>query len=276
MNGFLDNAFAEAHRRVESWRRDDLLGALRRDTLVPRSSGGGFAAALRESNPIALIAEIKRASPSRGMLCANVDVAGRARLYVDAGAAAVSVLTESRWFAGSIEDFVAARRATRAPLLRKDFIDDEYDLEVSAALGADAVLLIAARFDAVRLRELLSFARELRLETLVETHSERDAAVACEAGAPIVGVNSRDLQTLQVDVQGALRALRRMPCDRLKVLESGVGTPDAVQAACEAGADAVLVGEVLMLSSDPSATIRSLRAGAEPRKPECNAEHHSE
>ena len=114
MNGFLDNAFAEAHRRVESWRRDDLLGALR-DTPVARSSGGGFAAALRESKPIALIGEIKRASPSRGVLRADVDVASRARLYVDGGAAAVSVLTESRWFVGSIDDFVAVRRATRAP-----------------------------------------------------------------------------------------------------------------------------------------------------------------
>ncbi|MDO8631575.1 MAG: indole-3-glycerol phosphate synthase TrpC, partial [Phycisphaerales bacterium] len=215
MSGFLDNAFAEAHRRVERWRRDDLLGALR-DTPAARSSGGGLAAALRVSSPIALIAEIKRASPSRGMLCADVDVASRARLYVDAGAAAVSVLTESRWFKGSIDDFVAARRATRGPLLRKDFMVDEYDLQVSAAIGADAVLLIAARFDAIRLRELLAFAGGLGLEALVETHAVRDAATACEAGASIIGVNSRNLQTLQVDVEGALGALRLIPPDRLR------------------------------------------------------------
>ena len=181
MSGFLDSAFAEAHRRVESWRCDDLLGALHdAPVLCPR--GVSFAAALRDSNPVALIAEIKRESPSRGVLCPDVDVASRARLYVEAGAAAVSVLTESRWFAGSIEDFITARRATQAPLLRKDFIVDEYDLEVSAAIGADAVLLIAARFDAVRLRELLAFAGGLGIEVLVETHSERDAAKACEAG----------------------------------------------------------------------------------------------
>ena len=273
MSGFLDNAFAEAHRRVERWRRDDLLRGLR-DTPVARSSGGGLAAALRVSSPIALIAEIKRASPSRGVLCADVDVANRTRLYVDAGAAAVSVLTESRWFAGSIDDFVAARRATHAPLLRKDFIVDEYDLEVSAAIGADAVLLIAAGFDAVRLQELLDFACGLGLEALVETHGERDAAMACEAGAPIIGVNSRNLQTLQVDVEGALGALRLIPPGRLRVLESGIRLPGDVQAAIEAGADAVLVGEVLMRSSDPAATIRELLAGAEPRQRECMTENH--
>jgi indole-3-glycerol phosphate synthase len=273
MSGFLDNAFAEAHRRVERWRRDDLLGGLR-DTPVARSSGGGFAAALRGSNPIGLIAEIKRASPSRGVLCADVDVANRARRYVDGGAAAVSVLTESRWFAGSIDDFVAARRVTRAPLLRKDFIVDEYDLEVSAAIGADAVLLIAARFDAVRLRELLDFASGLGLEALVETHGADDAITACEAGAPIIGVNSRNLQTLQVDMEGALGALRRIPPDRLKVLESGIRLPGDVRAGVEAGANAVLVGEVLMRSDDPAAAIRELLAGAEPRQRECMTENH--
>ncbi|MEK7710877.1 MAG: indole-3-glycerol phosphate synthase TrpC [Planctomycetota bacterium] len=269
MSGFLDSAFAEAHRRVESWRRNDLLGALR-DAPVPRSPGGGLAAALRGSNPMALIAEIKRASPSQGMLNPDVDVAGRARLYVDGGAAAVSILTEPRWFAGSIDDFVTARRATRAPLLRKDFIVDEYDLEVSAAIGADAVLLIAARFDADRLQELLAFANGLGLEALVETHGADDAATACEAGAFIIGVNSRNLQTLQVDVEGALGALRLIPPDRLRVLESGINSQRDVQAAVEAGADAVLVGEVLMRSSDPAETIRLLLEGAEPRKPECN------
>lgn len=265
MSGFLDRAFAEAHRRVERWRRDDLLGALRH-TPAARSSGGGLAAALRTSSPIALIAEIKRASPSGGPLCRDVDVASRARGYIDAGASAVSVLTESQWFAGSIDDFVAARGATLAPLLRKDFIVDEYDLEVSAAIGADAVLLIAARFDAVRLRELLVFAGELGLEALVETHGVHDAVTASEVGAPIIGVNSRNLQTLQVDVEGALGALRLIPPDRLRVLESGINSPRDVQAAIEAGANAVLVGEVLMRISDPAATIRSLLSGAEPRK----------
>jgi len=275
MTGFLDDAFAEAQRRVESWRRDDLLGALH-NAPVARSTGGCLAAALRESKPIALIGEIKRASPSRGALCPDVDVASLARLYVDGGAAAVSVLTESRWFAGSIDDFAAARRATGAPLLRKDFIVDEYDLEVSSAIGADAVLLIAARFGAVRLRSLLAFAGGLGLETLVETHSERDAATACEAGASFIGVNSRNLQTLQVDVEGALGALRLIPPDRLRVLESGIDSPRDVRAAVEAGADAVLVGEVLMRSSDPAATIRLLLSSVEPRKGEHETGNKSE
>jgi len=259
VSGFLDDAFAEAERRVTKWRRDGFLSALRHEP-ASRAPGSSFTEALRSCGSIALIAEIKRASPLRGSLAGDVDVASRARLYVEAGAAAVSVLTESQWFGGSIDDLGAARRLVQAPLLRKDFIVDEYDLEVSAVAGADAVLLIAARFEVGRLRNLLLFARELGLDVLVETHDDGDAAVACEAGAEIIGVNSRNLRTLQVDVNGALRALRRLPPDRVKVLESGIGSPCDIQSAIESGANAVLVGELLMRSSDPAATIRLLLA----------------
>ncbi|MBI4718648.1 MAG: indole-3-glycerol-phosphate synthase [Planctomycetes bacterium] len=261
MSGFLDLAFAEAHHRVERWRREDLLAVLRSKP-APRRPPGAFSAAIRSARRPALIAEIKRASPSRGPLCPGVGVAERARLYADAGAAAVSVLTESQWFAGSIDDLATARSATHRPLLRKDFIVNEYDLEVSAALGADAVLLIAAGFDVARLHQLVGFAGSLGIETLVEAHGTRGAEAACEAGAAIVGVNSRDLNTLEVDFDGALRAVRFIPEDRLCVLESGIRAPDDVRAALEAGADAVLVGEALMRCADPAALIGRLLAGA--------------
>ena len=261
MNGFLDEAFEEAVCRVRRWRSAGLLEKLC-DTPVQGRNARSFVASLRESKPLALIAEIKRASPSGGMLRQEVDPPRQARTYLDSGAAAVSVLTESRWFGGSLDDFVAVRQATSGSLLRKDFIVDEYDIEISAAIGADAVLLIAARFDSIRLRELLDFARHLGMETLVETHSERDAAVACEAGATIIGINSRNLQTLEVSLNTALRALERIPSDRVRVLESGIRSVQDVRAAVESGADAVLVGEVLMRSSDPATTIRSLLSDA--------------
>ncbi len=259
MSGFLDQAFAEAECRVQQWRRECLLSRLCNAPTPPRCDTS-LATALRARRPVALIAEIKRASPSKGSVHDSVDVAHRTRLYFDSGATAVSVLTESRWFGGSIDDLVSARRSTSGLLLRKDFIVDEYDLEVSAAAGADAILLIAARFSPSRLAELVGFARELGLEALVETHDACDATVACESGATVIGVNSRNLATLEVDFGAALQSLQRIPADRIRVLESGIQTPTNVRDAARAGANAVLVGEMLMRSNDPATTIRSLLA----------------
>ncbi|MBI1826483.1 MAG: indole-3-glycerol-phosphate synthase [Planctomycetes bacterium] len=257
MNGFLDRAFAEAERRVKQWRREDLLRRLL-DAPAPRRPNHGFATSLREARPFALIAEIKRASPSQGTLRGIVNVPKQAQLYFDAGATAVSVLTESRWFGGSLDDLVVARHATSGLLLRKDFIVDEYDIEVSAAIGADAVLLIAARLSLPRLRELLSFAADSGLEALVEAHDDADAAVACESGATVIGINSRNLHTLEVDLNAGLRLLRRLSPNRVRVLESGIHSSRDVRQAAQAGANAVLVGEILMRSHDSAATIRSL------------------
>jgi indole-3-glycerol phosphate synthase len=256
MNGFLDRAFAAAQARVERWRREKAVE--RFHNRARRNPSGSFALRMRQGEVLALIAEIKRASPSAGPLASEVDVSERARLYFNAGAAAVSILTEPRWFRGSLEDLAAARATMTGLLLRKDFIVDEYDLEVSAAAGADAVLLIAACFSATRLRELLGCAKQLDVEVLLETHDESDATKAMEAGAEIIGVNSRDLQTLSVDFDRALRVLRQIPKDRVRILESGIrSAPDAAKAA-EAGANAILVGEALMRAHDPAGVIRSL------------------
>jgi indole-3-glycerol phosphate synthase len=253
VNAFLEQAVAEAHRRVAKWRQEGLLERLH-DRHTPRD----FAAALRARGPGAVIAEIKRASPSRGVICAECNVAQRAQQYEQGGAAAISVLTESRWFGGSLDDLRTARAATNVPVLRKDFVFYEYDLRVATAIGADAVLLIVTCLTPARLIELLATTRELGLQALVETHDAEELTIALDAGAQIVGVNARNLWTLEVDVPGALEVLGRVPPHCLRILESGIRSRADVQAAVAAGADAVLVGEALMQTADPRARLREL------------------
>ena len=258
MNGFLQQAVAEAERRVAQWRQEGLL-----EKLPARPTARDFVAALRRHGPGAVIAEIKRASPSRGVICSDCDVVRRATHYEQGGAAAISVLTESRWFGGSLEDLTTVRAATTLPVLRKDFVVDEYDLRVTAGIGGDAVLLIVAGLTQPRLTELLAITRELGLQALVETHSADELQVALDAGAELVGVNARNLRTLEVDGTGALELLSRVPASCLRVLESGVRARADVEAAIAAGADAVLVGEALMQAADPLARLREL-TGASP------------
>jgi indole-3-glycerol phosphate synthase len=257
VNGFLQQAVDEAQRRVQQWRRDGLLERLRSRQTTPAVSRD-FAGALRGSRGPAVIAEIKRASPSRGVICADGDAAGRARDYEQGGAAAISVLTEPRWFGGALEDLAAVRAAVTLPLLRKDFVVDEYDLRVTGLSGADAMLLIVACLRPPRLTELVALARSLGLHALVETHDATEVSMALDAGADIIGVNARNLHTLGVDVHGALQLLSRVPSRYIKVLESGVKSRADVEAAVAAGADAVLIGEALMQSADPRAKLREL------------------
>jgi indole-3-glycerol phosphate synthase len=256
MNGFLEQAVRESQRRVARWRQEGLL-----ERLGPDRALRDFAAVLRSRGPGAVIAEIKRASPSRGAICTDCDVTRRARQYEEGGAAAVSVLTERRWFGGSLDDLITARAAAKLPVLRKDFVVDEYDLRVTATIGADAVLLIVACLTPSRLTELLAAARALGLRALVETHAHDELQIALDAGAELVGVNARDLRTLEVNLPGALDVLSRVPPRCLRVLESGVRSRADVEAAVAAGADAVLVGETLMRAADPPAKLRELTGG---------------
>jgi indole-3-glycerol phosphate synthase len=221
----------------------------------------GFAAALRAGDPPAVIGEVKRSSPSAGHI-AEADPAARAAAYERAGAAAVSVLTEPRHFGGTLADLHAARLATSIPVLRKDFLIHPDQLIRSRAEGADAVLVIAAAVSEVELKGLLSTAADLGLDALVEAHSEEDLEKVLRTDARVVGVNARDLETLEVDVDGALALVRSVPSDRIAVLESGIARRDQVVRALEAGARAILVGEALMRSPDPEATIRRLRGVA--------------
>src|SRR5262245_16617017 len=223
-----------------------------------RPPARGFERALREADPPAVIAEYKRASPSAGPI-ADVDLAERVRAYEAGGATAMSVLTEPTRFGGALADLQAARLACALPVLRKDFLVHPAQVIESRASGADAVLLIASVLTRLELEALLSAAAELAMGALVEIHTAGDLERALATDAPVVGVNARDLETLEVDVGRALRLLSVIPADRVAVLESGVSSREQVERAIEVGARAVLVGEALMRAPDPGALLRELR-----------------
>lgn len=218
-------------------------------------------ASIRACGPVAVIAEVKRSSPSAGRI-AEGDPYERARCYEAAGAAAVSVLTEPRHFDGSLADLRAVRTATSLPVLRKDFLIHPAQLIEARAAGADAVLLIAAAVSEQELKALLAAAADLGLSALLEAHGEQDLEMALATGAELIGVNARDLESLGVDPERARRLLARIPGDRVRVLESGISTRADVERAAEAGAAAVLVGEALMRARDPGDKLLELRGAA--------------
>ncbi len=220
--------------------------ALRRDIRARLADGPG------------IIAEIKRASPSRGWIRRDLDAAAVARAYADAGACAVSVLTEGRRFGGSLADLEAASRACGpVPVLRKDFVLDEYMLAESRAFGADLVLLMVSVLgDATA--GMVALARRHGLEPLVEVHDEREMEIAGAAGASLIGINNRDLATLRVDLSVSERLLPLAPPGAIKVVESGIASHEDVLRFRALGADALLVGEALVRSGDPGAALRRL------------------
>jgi indole-3-glycerol phosphate synthase len=219
--------------------------------------GRDFHAALRGASP-AVIAEIKRASPSAGEI-ADIDPGATAAALEGAGAAALSVLTEPRHFDGSLSDLRAARVKATIPILRKDFLVHPAQVIEARAAGADAVLLIAACLSEPELRAMLETASDLDLAAVVEATEDGDLGRAIDSGAPIVGVNSRDLESLEVDEARALALAARIPDDRTVVFESGIHSRAQVERAVEAGADAILVGEALMRAKNPAAKLRQLR-----------------
>jgi indole-3-glycerol phosphate synthase len=205
-----------------------------------------------------VIAECKRRSPSKGILRAAYDPAAHARAYADAGASAISVLTEPTFFDGSPEHLREVRAAVSLPLLRKDFIVTEYQLIEAAALGADAVLLIVAALDQQGLMSLLRAAQGLSLATLVEIHDVDELHRATDAGAQVIGVNSRNLRTLAVDPDVFGRVAGQLPRGTTKVAESGIRTSDDIARLSAIGYDAFLVGERLITQPDPGAALREL------------------
>ena len=224
--------------------------------------GDAFERGLRESAAPRVIAECKRRSPSRGILRADYDPAAHARAYETAGAAAISVLTEPTFFDGALEHLRAVRSAVQVPLLRKDFIVSEYQLVEAVASGADAVLLIVAALDDRQLRELLRRAHALGLACLVEVHDAAEITRAVESGARVVGVNSRNLRTLEVDMQVLEAAATLLPNSVTAVAESGIKSTDDLTRLSAAGYGAFLVGERLITQSDPGAALRALRGVA--------------
>jgi len=214
-----------------------------------------FAAAL--SGPgLRVVAEVKAASPSAGILRADLDPRQLARRYAQGGACALSVLTDRHFFRGAPEHLPAARDAAGLPVLRKDFTLDTYHVHEARALGADAVLLIAAVLDDARLVELLELSERLGMAALVEVHTEEEVDRALAAGARLVGINNRDLRSFRVDLDTTVRLRRRIPDSVLVVSESGIETADDVRRVWAAGVRAILVGSALVRSADPAAKLR--------------------
>jgi indole-3-glycerol phosphate synthase len=215
-----------------------------------------FSASLRRGKGYRIIAEMKRASPSRGLLSHDYDPERLAREYEEGGAAALSVLTEARFFQGGPEHLEAARRGSSLPILRKDFILEDVQVEESRAMGADAILLIAAILDPGVLRRLLERAQALGMQALVEIHDRDELASALAAGATLVGVNNRDLATLRVDLSVSLDLAAELPEGILRVSESGLSRREDLERLARAGYDAFLVGEALMTSQRPASCLR--------------------
>jgi indole-3-glycerol phosphate synthase len=225
-----------------------------------RSERRDFAAAL-SGGPLRVIAELKRASPSRGMLRQQYECEAIAQSCEAAGAAALSVLTEERLFLGSLHDLEMVRVAVRLPVLRKDFILEDYQIYESVAAGADALLLIVAALSDEELRSFLELCQSLRIAPLVEVHDESELVRAVAAGARIIGVNNRDLKTLEVDLEVSLRLRPGIPAGSIAVSESGIKTGKDLRRMAEAGYHAALIGERLMTAADPGAALREMQEG---------------
>lgn len=237
----------------------DFARALRPATPSPLEGEGRGEGETRGSRPsIALIAEIKKASPSKGLIRADFDPVEIAETYEAAGASAISVLTDEKYFQGRLEYLKAVHDAVNLPLLRKDFIVDEYQVHEARAACADAILLIVAALQKDELAKLMFLASDLGMSSLVEVHTADELETALEVGAKIIGINNRDLRTFEVKLETTLDLAPRIPDDRVLVSESGIRTRADVERLMSAGVDAILVGEALMREQDPGAKVREL------------------
>lgn len=250
---------AESRRRLPLREIQERLGEA---PLAPRAVGRDFAAALK-TGQVALIAEVKRQSPSRGVIKADFDPAAAVRAYQDAGVAAISILTDRRFFGGAPEYLATARRITKLPLLRKDFIITEYQIYEARLLGADAVLLLAGVLTGAMLGEFIDLVHRLGMEALVETRTPGEIRRAIKGGAVVIGINNRDLRTFQVDLEVTAELVKYIDKPGVVVVsESGIKTRADVLRLAACGVDAVLVGEALMASGDLCAGAAALQGVA--------------
>jgi indole-3-glycerol phosphate synthase len=256
----LEEIIAARSRRLNIARARMPL-ALLKEAVDARRVIRDFAGAI--SGPgLHVIAEMKQVSPSRGVLRKDYRPREIGRAYEAGGAGALSVLTEEDFFHGSLTDLIDARDATGLPVLRKDFIVEPYQVYESAAAGADALLLIVAALDDNELRELAELSRSLHVAALVEVHTDEELNRAIGAGARLIGVNNRNLKTLHVDLETSFRLRARIPAGCVAVSESGIKTPEDLRRLAEAGFNAALIGEVLMLADDPGMELAQLLEGA--------------
>ena len=262
MGTILDTIAAHARERVAEDRAVLPLETLRELCRADGSGNGGrFLAALKKPG-MSFICELKKASPSKGVISKDFPYLDVARDYEAAGADAVSCLTEPKWFLGSDGIFRAVRREIALPMLRKDFTVDEYQLYQARHMGAEAVLLICALLDTGTLARFLDLARRLGLAALVEAHDETEIRSAAAAGAEVIGVNNRNLKDFSVDFSNAARLRDLIPPGCVYVAESGVTGPEDAAALKQIGADAALIGEALMRAEDKGALLRAMREAA--------------
>jgi indole-3-glycerol phosphate synthase len=258
----LETIVAATRRIVEVRQAAEPLAALTDRAAAVPSRAGKFYGALSALDSVNVIAECKRRSPSKGVLRADYDPVAIARGYADAGAVAISVLTEPTFFDGSLDHLRAVRAAVDVPLLRKDFIVSEYQLLEAKAAGADAVLLIVAALRPAELKVLHDHAVRYGLDALVEIHDARELAIAVDVGARIIGVNNRNLRTLEVDVHASEELIAQIPRDVVAVSESGLGSAEDIARLRALGYRAFLIGERFMTAAEPGSQLKELLASA--------------
>ncbi len=251
----LDDIAREKRNEVEARKRETPAFSLE-----GLAATRDFASALKNTagSLPKVIAEVKKASPSKGVIRPDFDPVAIAKGYKKSGASAVSVLTDEKFFQGKLSFLTDCRRSIELPLLRKDFIIDKIQIEEARAAGADAILLIAALLDTGALRSFGNAARELDMAALVEVHDESELESALESGANIIGINNRNLQTFEVSINTTFRLAPMIPQNLTIVSESGIGTKDDLKRLRDAGIDAVLIGESLMRAEDPGAALKAL------------------
>jgi indole-3-glycerol phosphate synthase len=264
MSTFLERILKTKREEVADLRRQRRLGQLP----VPADLAPcrGFAAAIRDAERLAVVAEVKKASPSKGLIAPDFNPVATARLYETAGAAAVSVLTDATYFQGSLADLRAVHAAVNLPVLRKDFVIDELQVDEARLAGADAVLLIAAALSPARLQELAAYAKSLGLDVLIEVHREEELAPALAAAPSVLGINNRDLHTFEVNLSTTARLMRSVPAGQLTISESGISTPADAEAVAASGVAGVLVGESLMREAAPAQVVERVHGLQVPRK----------
>lgn len=259
MTDFLQTILAARKKDVAAAKAAEPLAALRVRADAARAGRRAFAAALRGPEPVGIVAEIKRASPSKGALAPELDPAALAKAFQTGGALALSVLTEPHFFRGSAADLVAARAAVRLPVLRKDFLFDDYQIVESAAMGADAVLLIVRILPPADLARLHALALKLGMDALVEATEPDEVKAACDIGATLIGINSRDLQTFKIDPDRAARLAPPPAPGRVVLSLSGVTGKADIERQRRAGLSRFLVGEALVRSPNPAAAVKALK-----------------
>ena len=253
----LDEIVAATRARLDALKAHTDVQTLEKqliEALPPRP----FKASLQHPNRLGLIAEIKKASPSKGLIAPNFDAAQQAAIYQDSGADCLSVLTEPDFFQGSLDDLMKARAATSKPIIRKEFILDHIQIAEARLAGADCVLLIVSILKDWEIRQLKTAALRYGMDALVEVHDEDEARRAVFNGCDFIGINNRDLKTFQVDLSTTERIRKLLPADATVVSESGVFTREDARQLRDAGADALLVGESLMKSGDVAGAIAEL------------------